>query len=867
MNAGYNPIAMLAERACAPIYNAIDTGNNILAVRHADKVLQSQPDLALASALKALALVRSGKRHEANIICTNLVSRGIRKGEDNVLTPLTWTLARLGRSEDEIALLESAIKTNPNDEALSRQTFFALIKNKAFQKAQQLALKMHKSFTGRNRAQGRFTEEYFWWSILSYILLARDPKAPGAALALPLSQRMIEKQIETKPLTLNDEDALCLLLQVLIRQNKNKDAFDLIAAEGSVGHTLCDRNLSLEFTRTDLAKELQDWKYVQDSCCARIDGGSRNWAHFAGYLDAAEKLGKEQLVAAHKKINVLLSVKGATKDRSVRLAELQVIKKRASAGDQDAEAQLASKVGSYFDQFASKACCHEDLLPYLGALSAESQMHLTEKIKEKARPLPIKDELELRTNISIAKITRAVQPSDTLTEQNDAKLATELLKQYVDGLSVGASLPETEMQPADDLALLAVQALLSAYRLSRGKLVYLYQTIALLEFALTKSKKGYQLRMLLIRSYVLAGAFDRASVHYGLLGLKSVQADTLSHLISERCSAFSITAASNNTNNATDDGLYKTVVRTLSTSQAIYEENRNSTPDMISKALEHGIYSRVEEFVEFGEALERSLQRQVVRLEESRSHLHDRRNFKEDEARDKFEAGIDKAVIAVQRDLEKGLHDQRDFSVLVNYQPLDTPDVEELTQVGPRADAGWVRSIASTLTLSCTQAAISEEDKQQLTAAEKSLVNFAGHLRSGTFDALALYAIVQSAKDTIRELVNDASTSNYRRPRLVRPIDAIHEAAIALEAVYLSIYHLDSETGPECRTLLAEAATLVHYLSRSEPRREKANVLEEGLAGLGKDRVDGMMRSVRENVGASLTKVWGNLRDALRDAM
>ncbi|CDR99997.1 related to MDM20-non-catalytic subunit of the NatB N-terminal acetyltransferase [Sporisorium scitamineum] len=865
MNAAYSPIAMLAERACGPIYNAIDTGNNTLAVRHADKVLQSQPDLTLASALKALALVRSGKREEANTICTKLVSRGLRKGEDNALTPLTWTLARLGRIDDEITLLESAVKTSPNDEALARQTFFALIKNKAFQKAQQLALKMHKSFTGRNRAQGRFVEEYFWWSILSYLLLARDPTAPGAALALPLSQRMIEKQIESKPLGLNEEEALCLLLQVLIRQNKKKDAFDLIAAEGSVGHTLCARNLSLEFTRTDLAKELQDWQYVQDTCWARIDGGSRNWAHFTGFLDAAEKLGKDQLVAAQKKINVLLSVKGATKDRSVRLAELQVVRKRLSAGDQDAQAQLASKVVSYSDQFTSKACCHEDLLPYLGTLSAESRASVSEKVKEKVRPLPIKDELDLRTNVSIAKITRTVQPSETLTEQSEAKLAAELLKQYLDGLSVGASLPETEMQPADDFALLGVQALLSAYQLSGGKLVYLQQTIALLEFALTKSKKAYQLRMLLVRSYVLAGAFDRASMHYGLIGLKSVQTDTLSHLISERCSAFSATSASSN---KADDGLYKMAVRTLSTSQAIYDENANSTPDMISKALEHGIYSRVEEFVEFGEALERSLQRQVLRLEESRSHLHNGQNFKEEQQRKQFEAGIEKAAIAVLEDVRKGLHDQRDFTVLVNYQPLDTPDVEELTQVGPRPDAGWVRSIASTLS-SKAVGANAEADRQKLTSSERALVGLAHSSRSASFDSTALTSILESTKTTVRTLV-DASEpdSALNAVRTIRPVDAIHEAAIALEAIYLAHPHLSDDTKSTCKTHLAEIATLVNHLSRStQTKVAAATVLEEGLASLGKDRVEQMMQSARDNVARSSTKVFGNLRDALRDAL
>lgn len=865
MNTAFNPLAMLAERTCGPIYNAIDTGNNLLAVKHADAILKSQPDLALASALKALALVRVGKRDEASDVCTKLAARGLRKGEENALSSLTWTLGRLGRHDDEIKLLEAAVKESPNNEDLARQTFLALVKSQAFQKAQQLSLKMHKTFSGRKQNKGRFADEYFWWSILSYLLLARDPNAPGAALALPLSERMIEKQIEAKPLGINDEESLCLFLLVLIRQGKKKDAFDLVATEGSVGHTLCDRNLSLEFTRADLARELQDWTYLGESCWSRIDNGSRNWAHFAGYLDAAEKMGKDPLVAAQKRINVLLSAKGASKDRSIRLAELEVIKKRLTIGDQDVDAHLYAKVLAYFDQFANKACCHEDLLPYLGVLSSASRASLADKLKGKVRPQPIKNELDLRTNISIAKITRTVQPRNTLTEDGEASLSAELFKQYIDGLTIGATLPETEMQPADDLALLGAQALLSAYNLSRGKLAYLYQVIALLEFSLTKSKKGYQLRMLLIRSYVLAGAIDRASIHYGLIGLKSVQTDTLSHLITERCAAFCSTGPSSSTS---DDGLYKMVVRTLSTSQAIYEENRTSTPEMIAKALEHGIYSRVEEFVEFGEALERSLQRQVIRLEEARSHLHNRLNFKDGEKAKSFEAGIRTAVAAVKADLAAGVHDQRDYSVLVNYQPLESPTIEELTQVGPRQDAGWVRSIATTLSTSSENISAEAADLQQLTAHEKALVELVQGVQSGNFEPAGLIAMLERTNSTVRALIDKTSNgADANASVTIRPVDAVNEAGLSLEAIYHSHSQLNDETKPTCKAHLSEMATLINHLTRSSQSTSEAKALEQGLGSLGKERVDQMVKSAQDNVMRSWTKVFGNLRGALRDAL
>ena len=70
------------------------------------------------------------------------------------------------------------------------------------------------------------------------------------------------------------------------------------------------------------------------------------------------------------------------------------------------------------------------------------------------------------------------------------------------------------MQPADDLALLSAQALVSAYVLSSNDTAYLHQAVALLEFACGKSNKGYQLRMLLIRCYSILGELNhpRASL-------------------------------------------------------------------------------------------------------------------------------------------------------------------------------------------------------------------------------------------------------------------------------------------------------------------------------------------------------------------
>lgn len=273
MAAPFNPLALLAERTCAPIYSAIDTGNTVLAIRHADRILAQQPNLSLASALKAVALIRSGRRADASKICDDLLKRDLSKnGEFNIVHMLTWSLSRLGRNNDELGLLDRAAKAQPENEDLARQYFTALIKNRQYQKAQQLALKMHKSFGGRAKTR-KLQDRYFWWSIQAYLLLSKHSDQPGAALALPLSERMIQKQIESRPFSDKNEEELWLFLNVLSKLGKKAEAFELLSKSDSVGAVLSDRSLSIEFLRRELAEELGNWKFVFDEATAKIQTG------------------------------------------------------------------------------------------------------------------------------------------------------------------------------------------------------------------------------------------------------------------------------------------------------------------------------------------------------------------------------------------------------------------------------------------------------------------------------------------------------------------------------------------------------------------------------------------------------------------
>jgi len=127
------------------------------------------------------------------------------------------------------------------------------------------------------------------------------------------------------------------------------------------------------------------------------------------------------------------------------------------------------------------------------------------------------------------------------------------------GLDLGSSLPVTELQPADDLAILAGHAFVSLWTMTKEE-THLYNAAVVLEFALTKSRMSFQIRLLLVRIYRLlgkcsyhvgtlgglmnefAGAPSLAVEHYRAINIKQVQNDTLSHFLLTRASTFSLCA-------------------------------------------------------------------------------------------------------------------------------------------------------------------------------------------------------------------------------------------------------------------------------------------------------------------------------------
>lgn len=110
--------------------------------------------------------------------------------------------------------------------------------------------------------------------------------------------------------------------------------------------------------------------------------------------------------------------------------------------------------------------------------------------------------------INVQKLLRFSLPSSQITVDAETERVKRYIQYYHEALPVGASLPSTELQPADDFALLAGNAFTSLWELTRDY-KYLYSAASFLEFALSRSKQSFLSRLILIRIYRLIGTSDR----------------------------------------------------------------------------------------------------------------------------------------------------------------------------------------------------------------------------------------------------------------------------------------------------------------------------------------------------------------------
>jgi N-terminal acetyltransferase B complex non-catalytic subunit len=119
--------------------------------------------------------------------------------------------------------------------------------------------------------------------------------------------------------------------------------------------------------------------------------------------------------------------------------------------------------------------------------------------------MPIKSSsASLRRSINAHKLLRYGLSAAQLTTDQEGIRAADLVREYFEALPLGNDLPKLELQPADDLAILAAQVYVNMFALDNA-MAHLHNAVVLLEYALKRSPQSYQIRLELIRIYRLLG--------------------------------------------------------------------------------------------------------------------------------------------------------------------------------------------------------------------------------------------------------------------------------------------------------------------------------------------------------------------------
>ena len=112
---------------------------------------------------------------------------------------------------------------------------------------------------------------------------------------------------------------------------------------------------------------------------------------------------------------------------------------------------------------------------------------------------------DLQRLVNVRKLERYMLLDSEVTVESETARGLKYLQEYLDGLALGGDLPVTELQPADDLVLLAANAFVMVWALNSSEEA-LYQAATVLEYGLTKSRMSFQMRIMLARIYRILGA-------------------------------------------------------------------------------------------------------------------------------------------------------------------------------------------------------------------------------------------------------------------------------------------------------------------------------------------------------------------------
>ncbi|XP_051143279.1 N-terminal acetyltransferase B complex auxiliary subunit NAA25 [Andrographis paniculata] len=604
----------IPERRVRPIWDAVDSRQFKNALKLSAALLSKYPNSPYAMALKALILERMGKNEEALSVCLNakdiLCSNDSNVFVDDLtLSTLQIVFQRLDHLDMATSCYEHTCAKYPNNLELMMGLFNCYVREYSFVKQQQIAIKMYK-IAGEER--------FLLWAVCSIQLQVCC--GSGEEKLFLLAEGLLKKHIASHGL--HEPEALSVYMSLLEQQKKYGDALEILS--GKLGSLMMIEADKLRLQGRLLARagdytaaagifqkiiELcpDDWEcFLQYLGCLLEDerllikenDSIHSQRSDCNNLRISEELFDSRMSNAVNFINKLLVQESKDTVRCPYLAHLEIERRRILFGKGDAK-KLVEDLMEYFIRFGHLACFHTDVETFIQVLDHNKKNEFFSKISkecETSASLPAK---ALGQTINMFKIQNLIGDVFTLPVDDLEDLAVRMTEQFCKNLPLSKDLDMQESMHGEDLLSMACNLLVQLFWRTKN-LSYLLESIMVLEFGLAIRRYVWQYKILLVHLYSFWNSLPLAYESYKSLDVKNILLETVSHHILPQMLESPMWADLNN--------LLREYLKFM-------DDHFRESADLTFLAYRHRNYSKVIEFVQFKEGLQRSSQYLMAKIE------------------------------------------------------------------------------------------------------------------------------------------------------------------------------------------------------------------------------------------------------------
>ncbi|EPY49207.1 NatB N-acetyltransferase complex non catalytic subunit Arm1 [Schizosaccharomyces cryophilus OY26] len=589
----------------------------------------------------ALSLAQSGRGSEAIALLEPLKTTVI--SSLNLIDIIQAVYEDQKRGEESFQFWEKFLQAHGKNEKHLSAYFKAAVRTKSLIHQRKAAVELQKLFPSRKHT--------LWVLSSLYLLCKRSENEMEQRLLKALAEKTASITFSAPSGHIDSCEECHLYLDILSLVGKKSDAVELLLNEETQKFVEADADLLLR--KLQLLADCESWDTLFSVASTYFQNGNIDWKICKALLECSlhdsQKLKPVQELS-HNALSTFHS------QRNLHLLWIHFT-------SQFLKNEHENAILNYVLKMCGKPIVFEDIVPFLQKLSNESKAQLLENFTIESCPETNKSQKIDKLVAKVLRLKIQFFCFESFTQENITDFLQNCFSVYQEGLSLSDNILPTDFTHGYEALLLAVHALMYfkeytslSSEVSQG---LIFDAICLLEKGLTSNLHNFNLKLPLIRLYLLLdGGFPAACKIYDTMSIKQVQNDTMDHYLLTRATThFPSTLAA----------------QYLNASVRIYASNEYETPEMICNAYEEEAYSQIENMREFRSRLDHSMWKSVVLIERARCHYLN--NYK-----------------APAQYLPKCSNpkDNRDLDVFVNYASPKFPTAEHILRNAPHPSTAWV---------------------------------------------------------------------------------------------------------------------------------------------------------------------------------